>query len=127
MDAMKRILLADTGEEFRMGLAACLNGETDMRVVGQTGDGAELLRMSRELKPDIIIGDSMAYDRQEEESYLDIAERIYAIENLPFASLHIDAPFCFEHEKEVLLKAGFSDVELLKEWTNTKLYVCKKG
>ena len=55
MEAVKRILLADTGVEFRAGLAACIAGEPDMRVVGQTGDGDELLRMSRELEPDVIV------------------------------------------------------------------------
>jgi len=47
-------------------------------------------------------------------------------EYMPFASLHVDVPFCFEHEKEVLRKAGFNEVELVRKWTNTKLYKCKK-
>ncbi len=41
------------------------------------------------------------------------AERIYKNENMSFASLHVDVPFCFEHEKEILRKAGFNDVELM--------------
>ena len=55
METVKRILLADTGVEFRASLAACIAGESDLRVVGQTGDGEELLRMSRELEPDVIV------------------------------------------------------------------------
>ena len=79
MDAMKRILLADTGEEFRMGLAACLNGETDMRVVGQTGDGAELLRMSRELRPDIIVMELVLTGMDG----MDVLEELTKVENRP--------------------------------------------
>ena len=52
MEAVKRIVLADTGEEFRLSLASHINDETDMQVVGETGDGMELLHMVRELEPD---------------------------------------------------------------------------
>ena len=55
MEAVKRILLADAGVEFRAALAASIAGEPDMRVIGQTGDGEELLRMCRELEPDVIV------------------------------------------------------------------------
>ena len=36
MDMVKRILLADTGAEYRLALAGHINGEPDMQVVGQT-------------------------------------------------------------------------------------------
>lgn len=55
MEVVKRILLADTGEEFRLNLASHINGEADMQVVGQTGDGVELLRMVQELEPDALV------------------------------------------------------------------------
>ena len=55
MEVVRRVLLADTGEELRRSLASGLSSETDMQVVGQTGDGVELLRMIRELKPDIVV------------------------------------------------------------------------
>ncbi len=55
MDTLKRILLADTGVEFRAILANALRSESDLQVVGETGDGAELVRMAQELKPDAII------------------------------------------------------------------------
>ena len=48
-------------------------------------------------------------------------------ENMPFGSLHIDVPFCWVHEKEVLKNVGFSQIELVKEWTKTKIYECKKN
>ncbi len=74
-----------------------------------------------------INGDFMVAGREEEERYLKEAEQIYQRENLPFASMHVDVPFCWEHEKEVVKKTGFSKVKLIKEWTNTKLYKCTKN
>lgn len=68
-----------------------------------------------------INGDFMVADPEEEERFLKEAEQIYQAENMPFASLHIDVPFCWEHEKEVMKSAGFSDVKRMKEWSNTKL------
>ena len=71
-------------------------------------------------------GDIIAVNRAEEEKGMSDAEQIYKNENMPFASMHVDVPFCFEHEKEVLNTVGFDEVDLLKEWTNTKIYRCKK-
>ena len=55
MDVMKRILLADTGVEFRGILSQALAKEPDLQVVGETADGAELVSMARELRPDGVI------------------------------------------------------------------------
>lgn len=55
METTKRILLADTGEELRQNFVFGLAGEPDIQVVGQTGDGTELVRMARELEPDAVV------------------------------------------------------------------------
>ena len=55
MEVIRRVVLADTGEELRRSLASSLSNEPDMQVVGQTGDAAELLRMARDLKPDAVV------------------------------------------------------------------------
>lgn len=55
MDVVKRILLADTGEEFRLSFISALSNEPDIQVVGQTGDGPELVRMARQLEPDAVV------------------------------------------------------------------------
>lgn len=47
--------MADTGAEFRRSLVRTLNDEPGLRVVGETGDGPELLRMARELQPDAVV------------------------------------------------------------------------
>ena len=73
-----------------------------------------------------INGDTIAANQKEENELMSKAEQIYTNENMPFASMHVDVPFCLEHEKEVLKTVGFSNINLIKEWTNTKIYMCKK-
>ena len=55
MELTKKILIADTGEEFRRSFIENLSNEPDSRVVGETGDGEELLRMVQETTPDLIL------------------------------------------------------------------------
>ena len=51
----KRIVVADMGVEFRRNMIRSLTEESSFQVVGETGDGTELLRMVRELKPEGIV------------------------------------------------------------------------
>lgn len=55
MELVKNIVIADTGEEFRRSFIENLEGETDIQVVGETGDGEELLRMVRQKQPDVVV------------------------------------------------------------------------
>lgn len=73
-----------------------------------------------------INGDLIAENKDEEEYYHQNAVKIYENEDSPFASLHVDAPFCWLHEKEVLKSSGFTEISLIKEWTKSKLYKCIK-
>lgn len=73
-----------------------------------------------------IHGDSMAADSDEEELLRQEAEEVYKKENMPFASLHVDAPLCWQHEKEILASCSFAEICLIKAWTKTKLYRCLK-
>lgn len=43
----KRVMIADASEEFRRLLIETLNGENDMTVVGDTGDGAMAVELCR--------------------------------------------------------------------------------
>ena len=45
MENTKRIVVADTGMEFRKNLIRALSEEPDFQIVGETGDGSELMRM----------------------------------------------------------------------------------
>jgi DNA-binding NarL/FixJ family response regulator len=52
-----RILLADDHPIFRDGLRRLLEAEPDLKVIGEACDGAEAVKMARELKPDILLLD----------------------------------------------------------------------
>jgi len=55
MSERKRILIADASEEFRQMLADMLTEESDMTLVGQTGDGEELLDLIARTAPDVVV------------------------------------------------------------------------
>lgn len=52
-----RILIADDHPIFRDGLKRLLELETDFRVIGEASDGAEAVKMVRQLKPDVLLLD----------------------------------------------------------------------
>jgi DNA-binding NarL/FixJ family response regulator len=52
-----RILIVDDHQVLRDGLRVSLNQESGMEVIGEAGDGESAIRLTRELKPDVIIMD----------------------------------------------------------------------
>jgi DNA-binding NarL/FixJ family response regulator len=50
-----RVLLADDYALFREGISSILNSQPDFEVVGETGDGLEVLVKAQELVPDLIL------------------------------------------------------------------------
>ena len=54
-----RIMLVDDHSVVRMGLAAIINLEADLTVVGEAENGEEAVRLARALKPDVVVMDLM--------------------------------------------------------------------
>jgi len=52
-----RVILVDDHAILREGLASLLEGEEDIAVVGQAGEGGECLRLVGDLRPDVVILD----------------------------------------------------------------------
>ena len=57
MSRKTRILLADDHAVVRQGFKLIINQEPDMEVVGEASDGADAVRLTQTLKPDVVIMD----------------------------------------------------------------------
>jgi len=51
------VLLVDDEQLIRAGLRAIIEAEPDLTVVGEAGDGAEVLPLVRRLRPDVVLMD----------------------------------------------------------------------
>lgn len=54
-----KVLLVDDHSLVRLGLAALLGYQKDLKVAGEAEDGEQAVRLARELQPDVIVMDLM--------------------------------------------------------------------
>lgn len=57
MSEKLRVLIAEDHKTVREGIKLLVNGQTDMEVVGEAGDGETAIKLFEELEPDIIVMD----------------------------------------------------------------------
>ena len=57
METKIRVMIADSGEDFRRLLADALSQESDIEVVAAAGDGMEAVSLAASLKPDVLLLD----------------------------------------------------------------------
>ena len=54
---MIRVLIVDDHSLMRAGIRAILQNSDDIRVVGETGEGRDALKMMKQLQPDVVLMD----------------------------------------------------------------------
>ena len=76
MENTKRVVVADTGTEFRKNLTRALSEEPDFQVVGETGDGSELMRIVQKHRPDAVVMDMVLTGGMDGLDVLDALSRL---------------------------------------------------
>ena len=110
-----RIVLADDHVLLRQGLRRILTERPDMKVVGEAGDGLELLTLLKELSPDLLILDISMPNLRGIEAAAEI-RRLYPEVKILVLTMHKDTEFLRE-----AMAAG-ADGYLLKENADSELF-----
>jgi DNA-binding NarL/FixJ family response regulator len=87
-----RVVLVDDQELVRAGVRKVLEGEPDMTVVGEAGDGAEMLRLLRTVEADVVVLDLNMPGRDGFEALRDLHMADLAVRVLVL-SLHDDPQY----------------------------------
>ncbi|WP_240760037.1 response regulator transcription factor, partial [Phytoactinopolyspora endophytica] len=101
---MIRVLLADDQRLVRAGFGSILEGEDDITVVGEASDGAGAVRLTRELRPDVVLMDI----RMPDVDGLEATKQIVASEELAEVKVVILTTFDLDDYVYGALRAGAS-------------------
>jgi DNA-binding NarL/FixJ family response regulator len=97
-----RVLLVDDEPLLRMAFTMVLEAQPDMRAVGEAGDGAEAVRLARQLNPDVVLMDV----RMPGTDGIEATSRI--VRDCPLARVLILTTFDLDEYAFAGLKAGAS-------------------
>lgn len=112
-----RVLIADDHAVVRRGLAAIINLEGDVQVIGEAGDGEEAVALWRQLRPDVTLMDL----RMPRVEGVEAIDRIHDED----ASAAIIVLTTFDHDEDIYagLRAG-AKAYLLKDVQPEELFRC---
>ena len=57
INAISKLFIADDHQLFREGVKRIINMEDDLEVIGECGDGIQVIELCNQIKPDIVLMD----------------------------------------------------------------------
>jgi DNA-binding NarL/FixJ family response regulator len=120
--SMIRVFLLDDHEVVRRGIAAALDAESDLTVVGEAGAADEAIDAIRELSPDVAVLDVRLGDG--EHNGIDVCRQITA----EFPEVHVLILTSFDSDR-ALVDAGLAGAAgfVLKQIRSTELVDAIRG
>jgi CheY-like chemotaxis protein len=118
--ARLRVLLADDHQVVREGLAALLNRQEDMEVVGQAAEGREAVDLAQELRPDVVVMDVAMPAMAGDEATRQIKQNLPQTRVVAFSML--DEP----DKRETMYQAG-AESYVLKTAPFEELFTAIRG
>ena len=122
------IVLADDHQVVRQGLRAILEGERNLRVVGEAGNGIEAARLVERLRPDVLVLDLMIPGLRGLEVTRQLAKRSPKT-HVVILSMHADKSYVLEALKNgaagYVLKDSSADelIEAVHEAVENRRYL----
>jgi len=90
-----KLVLADDHQLFREGVKRIINMENDLEVVGECGDGIQVIELCNELKPDIVLMD-INMPVENGVAATEKLKEIFPMINIIILSIHDDESYVFE-------------------------------
>lgn len=108
---IQKIVLAEDHHLVREGIRSILQAQTDVKIIGETGDGLLAVQMVEQMRPDILICDLMMPGL----NGLEVARQVMGKTKVIVLSMHADEPYVLQ----ALRNGAYAYV--LKESTTTDL------